>query len=595
MRLNVRGPFYGLNKIDESSLLDPREAEDALNVSPDRSTIRKRPGYTVDGTGPSANPVLGLFDFGRDDGQRFQLVKLNGALYKFSGGTFTSIGTGYSTTELARFATIENKLVIVDPGIEPKVWDGTAGSVFPLLMESPGGFGPDLSAASGGVLSGSYDYKYTYYSSTWGIESASSPSVRESPGANERSTIITVNQQAIQLTNWILPTDSRVDKFRIYRRKTSALEADWFLVEEITKPATVGQVYVDNWPDSSVSNRLLAPLTFSVAIPAARFVAYHEGVTYLAGFAATPKRILISPAGKPFAPLDAADSITGTGDITGIEIFQGERVVFTQQAIWVISGPRDRLSFLKVIPDVGCVAPHSIVALEDVILFFADQGFYVYDLGRPREISEKIKPLLDERNTARDKFMVGVHYPQFACVIWQYSGAGSSVNNRGLAYFYRASARRKRDIWVPWEFPGISHFASYIDASTQERKVRLGFTNGKVGTVGGVNDDTAAVEYLWQTGQLNFGDIERDKNFGDFVLETTKQDVSKPLDVEYLLNSDPDIHQLGRHRMDRETFRGRLRRRGREIRMRFHQNETNSDAEIIGWSIDAMRAGRSLA
>jgi hypothetical protein len=404
-----------------------------------------------------------------------------------------------------------------------------------------------------------------------------------------------VKQQAINLTNWILSSDTRVDKFRIYRRKVSALEADWFFVEEIPEPGATTDIYTDNWPDSAISNKILAPLTYAATLAAAKFIAYDQGVVYLAGFSATPKRILISQAGKPFAPLDASDSVTGTGDITGLEVFQGERIVFTEQAIWVISGPRSSLSFLKIVPDCGCIAPHSIVPLEDVIFFFANQGFYMYDLGKPREISAKIKPLLDARNASRDRFMVGVHYPQLGAVVWQYSGGGSSVNNRGLAYFYRASASRKQDVWVPWEFPNVSHFASYIDGTTKERKIRIGFTNGKIGTVGGENDDAAAVEFLWQSGQMNFGEIQRNKVWGEFALEVTKQNGCKPLDVEYLLDSSTDVQTLGRHKMDRETFRGRFRRRARELRLRLHNAEKDVPTEVLGWTIDATRAGRSTA
>jgi hypothetical protein len=47
--------------------------------------------------------------------------------------------------------------------------------------------------------------------------------------------------------------------------------------------------------------------------------------------------------------------------------------------------------------------------------------------------------------------------------------------------------------------------------------------------------------------------------------------------------------------MDRETFRGRFRRRARELRLRLHNAEKDVPTEVLGWTIDATRAGRSTA
>ena len=61
--------------------------------------------------------------------------------------------------------------------------------------------------------------------------------------------------------------------------------------------------------------------------------------------------------------------------ITGLRSFQEQLVIFTDRSIYVKTGGTDEtFQIFKVVSDVGCVAPHSIVEVGGVLMFMARMG-----------------------------------------------------------------------------------------------------------------------------------------------------------------------------------------------------------------------------
>ena len=574
--LQVRGPFVGVNTQNESRLLASNEAEDALNLVLDDATLKVRNGYDAGAIAPNGLAVEGQHDYRQNDGTRHHLVKAGDQLYRLAGTTYTAIGGSVLTSgTIAQFVTVSNRAYIAHGG-SPKVTDGT--SLFDWEITKPSA-APAIGSGIGVLLSGSYDYKVTFYSSTWGQESPSSA----------KTLYKTVDSGSIALSNLPTTTDARVDKLRIYRRKISALEADWFFVDEIDDTVTT---WHDNTLDNDVSTTRVAPLTFDQSFPSVKYLAENGGTMFGAGVASEPNRLYYT--GVNNTTFENFLLVDDDGEeITGLVSFQTNLVIFTRRSIWVLSGNSPSTFFLrKVVPDRGCCAPHSIVPVDAQIYFLSETGFFAYDLSNVVEISRRIQPTLLLRAFSRDAMIVGVHDRPNNSVWWSYSGSGSSTNDKMLVYYYRNSRVTKGDSWVPWEFSNLCHMGQVTNPDTNLREIRLGFTDGRVSTYSGTSDNGSDIPWRWTTGKQDLATPQVRKFFGRLVIELVRQ-TGGTMDAEVSVDSDADFSFVGRqHRQTDEFFRTRIRRRARQLRVRL-SGDTSSGGELIGWTLEAEASARS--
>ena len=125
-----------------------------------------------------------------------------------------------------------------------------------------------------GVLSGTYDYRWTHYGSSSELESAVSAA----------SASVSPSSQKVVLSGLSDSSDVGTDKFRIYRRKTSAGEVDWRFLAEVNEGETS---YTDNIADSVVEAAALAPSGWDVKLsiyntsPSPQSVATNTKVTLI--------------------------------------------------------------------------------------------------------------------------------------------------------------------------------------------------------------------------------------------------------------------------------------------------------------------------
>ena len=90
--------------------------------------------------------------------------------------------------------------------------------------------------------------------------------------------------------------------------------------------------------------------------------------------------------------------------ITGLRSFQEQLVIFTDRSIYVKTGGTDEtFQIFKVVSDVGCVAPHSIVEVGGVLMFMAKDGIYAFtgagQQGAVQKISAPINSIFTGRHT----------------------------------------------------------------------------------------------------------------------------------------------------------------------------------------------------
>lgn len=594
VQIEVDGPFIGVNQTRDSSEIDIHEARDALNVNLDPGTLDARLGYGSGPNAPNGQPIEGMHDYRQNDGTRIFLVKAGDQLYRLDGEVFTAVGgPDLVAGNIAQFLSLQNRVYIAHGG-DPKVTDGT--DLFNWLIDRPQ-FAPDLAAdgAEGdGKLNGNYDYKFVYYSTTWGQESPSSPSTNQmdTDAGLEVTSTVTVTDQNVMLSNFPTTSDMRVDRYRIFRRKLSAFESDWFFVDEIPSSTTN---YVDRTPDNDVDDSDIAPLTFDQNFPQGRFVAFNAGTVFLAGIDDEPDNIYFTQVnGKALGQFFTVDD-----RVTGLLSFQRELVVFTQSSIWLVSGNSAGTLFpRRTIVDRGCLAPFSIVPVDNLIYFLSQNGIYSYDLSRVSEVSRPVKPIWQQRNFQRDFNIVGVHDVQNSAVWWVYSDGTSAQNDSMLVYFYRNTALFQRPSWCPWDIPGAQFCGLITDPDTNERTIRLGFDQGRVATYGsgGGNDNGTPIEWLWETGKQDLEAPTVRKRWAEMEAETVPQVANNDyMNVEISLDDTDVFEYLGNTQSVSDSiWRTRVARRSGQLRIRFSA-ELNGTFRLIYWRIEAdssARAGR---
>ena len=580
--LEARPPFIGIDTTEEPSELAVAQASDALNLDFCRGTIKKRPGYTEKfDTGSSA--VQGIFDFRRNDGTVDTIVKAGDTSYKWNGSVLSSLtgGGSLSATELASFGVYGDRCYFCD-GTNLKVTDGT--NVEGAAIDRPSA--PSIAAVTGSAtLSGEYDYKITYYSSTWG---------QESP-ASDASSVLTVDEQDVRITFPAASSDSRVDNFRVYRRKVSRNEQLWYFVAELDETTYASTTWDDTTIDQNVSNTEISPLSYSATLPGFRHLAVHSGVMFLAGDDAD---LYFTLPEKPwsvsnFTPVGGEGEF---GKITGLVSFKGLLFIFKEDSIWSCSGlTAETFSFSVVLDGVGCHAGHSIVQTDNLIYFLGEDGFYAFDGTDAIKVSRGRNAEIQGRNRSRDNYVVGADYEEIEAIVWTYSSSGSSTNDKVEVFFYGNTRRTEGgQSWCPWTYDQSLTYISRVttDATTRDRKVWLGFSNGVVGEAGGTSDDGTAIACHWRTGKWD-GEIPmRLKRWGTFRAEIDPQASSQYVAYRHYIDSESDYETFGEPDSTEAIHEHRVADSSRDLRLEIYESSTIG-FELISFDLAAMRAGRA--
>lgn len=651
--------FVGMNSHADASDLTAQEASSALNVNLNKGTIKKRDGYTqVHKESTGEGGVLGIFGWQRDSGSAERktqiLVKIGGYLWKKDISpdpqTWTNLGGHFTANRLADFAVYKDRCYIVDMDTF-KVTDGTTVShptlgapnvalqtvnteVIAIKDDEPTPTLADASVA-GGPLNGEYDYKITYYSSTWQMESPSTAwqTPVDSDGHSEGGTA--VRNRSLRLIDVPRSIDARVDYVRIYRRNLTRGEVDWYLVgslpnyptghpEHASYPIAVGstseaqrqgqvplagggvdpdthkQDFLDKVHDDDVSIIDRAPLSVALTFPDFRYIENHRGVMFLAGDTDDLYYSL------PDKPLSITKSLTLGGDseqgrITGLVSWRGLLYVFKDDSIWALDGLTDQtFTAQPLVRGVGCVGGHSIVATDNVLYFMGEDGFYAFNGTSAELISRAVSPEVLGRNRQRDKFVFGVDDKDRQAIIWAFATGTSTQNDSTLVFFYGNSKDVGGASWCPWTFYNASSTAvSLVSAATVttndvtgERNLYYGFFDDVIGEAGGNADaGTGSITFKWRTGKIDGGAPLRNKAWATAFVEQTKQDNYSDLELRYYRNADTEYELADIIDPQEPTDYVRLRERSRDLRLEFYQKDVEP-IEIITVGIEASLAGR---
>jgi hypothetical protein len=635
--LKADAPFKGLNTLLDPSKLGPTEAAVALNVNLDKGTIKKRAGFTnVYNMSATTKKILGIHDFRRDD--EGKIVEVN-HIFKYGAKLFRSINAATpvelqlsssdafeNEIDIASFVTHEDKAFFVDNGDTEtsaddagyiRVTDGlTVHSAIIARPTAPDVSGMGLAGVTNAVMEGRYNYKFTWYSEAWDIESGASdplPStVNSATGHVEHEGSISCRPGSgvvIEDIPEVNSADSRVSHVRIYRKNLDG-HALWHKVAQFTLAEAVAMNdatpagFVDSLPDSDLNSQDIAPFSLDIKFPIPlRLIEEHNNQIFASG---DDTVLYFSNA---FTPLSLTDNIvvggeSEAGKITGLVSWKGKLIIFKQHSIWEMTGStQEDISFNEVVSGSGCFAPHSIIPTENAIYFLGEDGFYYFDGKSASLISRSISPDIQGRNYLRDNFVVGVDNKEDRALIWAVSTGTSTVNDTCFVLFYGNSPEVKGPSWTKWQFVKSTDAAMDIQSmarvtlneATADRLVFYGAGNLKIGKLvdGAGDDETGDFLFQWRTGKWDAGFPHREKHWQEVYFEQRENSSDATYTVNYL--RDTEAAEAGKATSIATTMPVnfiRLRERSRDISLEFLA-PTTKEVEIVTFSLRAEVAGRA--
>lgn len=288
------------------------------------SLVRGLVEYKATGGGTTVRQLLGVFDSNNLGGFYELWMSVNdGATWTFVAQMpETWIGDNPSVGKIPDFVQFGDNLYITNGAFAPKKWDGSTLSAAGRTRSPT----PTSVLGSAGNLSGTYNYKLL--SMVGGTRQAGSVA----------STTLSVQAKQVALS-WSQDSNTAVTGYEIYR--TTGTGAVYYFTDYVDGRATVA--YNDNIGDLSLlENRVMAE--HGDPPPVVYFCAPHKQRVWWGRTDTYPTRVYWSDPGLPEDVLgdnylDFSDSETVGDVVTGmVGNFEGRLIVFTEKAVWTVSG-----------------------------------------------------------------------------------------------------------------------------------------------------------------------------------------------------------------------------------------------------------------
>ncbi len=224
---------------------------------------------------------------------------------------------------------------------------------------------PTIAAGAGTGLTGDYIGYYTfahYIDSTLVHESAPSPGSASVTLANQDRSWTGIPATA---------PDPRVNAIHLYVSVAGGT-AKFVAKLSLGTTATVENVGDDSLLEESSNKRGVPPYSLFME-------PYHRRMFYVDP--AHPERLYFSELDEPESVYSLSwFSTQGAEHITGIKVVRGQLIVFTRNATYLVDGyDTEDLSMLKISPTIGCIAPYSILNINEVLYFLSEKGLFTYD------------------------------------------------------------------------------------------------------------------------------------------------------------------------------------------------------------------------
>jgi hypothetical protein len=299
----------------------------------------------------------------------------------------------------------------------------------------------------------------------------------------------------------------------------------------------------DDDGDSIPREFTFTPTADSTAGPTAKYIVRHQDRLAFAGLVNEGAKVLISgraPFNERFdvgyggnfiqIEKDAGD------DITQLFSFKDRIVVFKQRSIWQVTLGTTQIgnyfvtepSAQLITSSYGCIAPNSVVAVENDIYFLSREGVntlgyqanYAIDALRTNALSTKVRPFFDALTTAQKQSAVAKYFKKKYIIT--FPGLGKTM-------IYDT----ERGAWMgPWTTDGRV-FEVYTDSSNDEHLLFGDDTSTNVYEYSDTytTDSGTAIQTILKTRREDFGDWSSFKNIKHLFFQFRNVSGSAAVDI----------------------------------------------------------------
>lgn len=320
----------------------------------------------------SGGGIQGLHYFvHKQSGDSYYVIAQEGKVRYFNGTSWQDI-TDVSNVPTYFISSFSDWVFIFNGTDTPKKWSPTLGC-YRIGIQRPTEAATFTSHVSGNLFQGrEYSIKYTYYSSTLGIESSASPP----------STYVTAGSQKGLRFTIPCSTDPQVNKIRVYRTLGNQ-RGIWYYEGEVNNSGT--SVTFDCTTADILLSATPAPEDHDPP-PNGKFLCFHMGRLFIAGDPNHPYRIYFSEPAPyhEYFPLDYFFHTPNGEAVTGMVSTIANLYIFTPNSISLLdtpttSDPMAAWSIYQIDGNVGCIAPRSLVSHAGLMLFLSRYGIYAFD------------------------------------------------------------------------------------------------------------------------------------------------------------------------------------------------------------------------
>ena len=496
-----------------------------------------------------------------------------------------------STTRKPRFAVLNQWIVMAHSPSKNLAID-PEGTVRPLTLRAPT-HPPTIAAGASTGLTGAYKYRDSFI-----VTNSDGDLLMESPLSPEGAAFTLANTDAL-LTD-IAPSLDTISARRIYR--TVAGGTAYFQVADVD--GNVLETIVDATADATLSLLPAVPSILSSppgTLPGVRFKLLIEWKLRLWGVPDDPTLhdvVYASETNKVYAWPNTIPVGQAGADSQGIVAFAKRRNqlgILKRNGVWQISGSASstgiavaNIGVSQIGFDLGCVAPDSVIAINDKVYWLGEDGVYEWsDAGIRNITNDSVGPWFKSDtyfNRSRFASAFAKYNKKTNSYELHLANAGDSTENRWVSLSMTTGkwlGPHKTDAFTP------SHSHHCMDSNGLP-VVLVGGTDGVVYAGNSANyRDGASTAIDFDTyGPWHHGEAPTIEHYWGELTMVSKVEAAGSLTVTPTVGwLDSSAGAAITHALT--TGRERLRRlgTGKLMRVRMRHNTVNQGVSVMGYEV----------
>jgi len=407
----------------------------------------------------SGSRVTGIHSFYQADGTDSLIRTSATTLQKLNISTLdwdNIAGKTYTTTLDTHIVTAYDRAYICNGTDALTYYDGSSITAFTAISA------PTIDSVARTGADGNFTFSYKLTAVTAVGETTASAAV-------DQTCVVDTLTDSIYMTVGWTPVASATG-YNLYGRT----DGNWMFIAYIEGQASAEYVDEGAVTPSTVFTPPLANTTGGVI---GKYIQVYKDSLFVLGNTTTPSRLYYSGGGDHihdftidggggFIDISRDDGQKGTGMI----VFKNKLLVFKERSLYEFSFTTSGLpQVVQINPSIGCMAPRSIVSVENDVLFMSHIGVYTvgneagfaFDVLRTNELSARVRSEVRGIDPAYLSRVAAIYVNDASkkLVIFSYTPSGSTTNSKALIW------DRERLAWYEWTNITASCWTTWVDAN----------------------------------------------------------------------------------------------------------------------------------